>query len=78
MKFTTKVFRILFTVGNVDRHSGRHSGRYSGRQSVDSTMQMDYVEVFFFANKLCFLQVQLQFPREILQFHPQILKSRGV
>ena len=34
------LFRILFTVGNVDRdigrYSGRHSGRYSGRQSVDS------------------------------------------
>ena len=28
-------YRILFTVGNVDRDIGRHSGRCSGRQSVD-------------------------------------------
>ena len=26
-----KTFRILFTVGNVDRDIGRYSGRYSGR-----------------------------------------------
>ena len=35
-----QTFRILFTLGSVDRdigrHSGRHSRRYSGRQSVDS------------------------------------------
>ena len=46
-------------------------------RSIVFTMQMVMLK-FFFANKLCFLQVQLQFPREILQFHPQILKTRGV